>query len=193
MATPSHDATSILLDLSAGRPRAAEELLPLVYDELRALASAMMRSERRNHTLEPTALVHEAYLRLVDGSRMEWKGRAHFMAVAAGVIRHVLIDHARRARAAKRGGSFERVSLDDAVRVGDAPDVDLVDLHDTLDRLAAMNPRQSRIVELRFFGGLTNEEVAEVMGLARSTVAEEWAFARAWLSRQLSLGRGNDA
>ncbi|MCA9285240.1 MAG: sigma-70 family RNA polymerase sigma factor [Phycisphaerales bacterium] len=193
MATPPHDATAILMDLSAGQAQAADRLLPLVYDELRALASAMMRSERRDHTLEPTALVHEAYMRLVDGSRIEWKGRAHFMAVAAGAIRHVLIDHARRTRAAKRGGGFARVTLSEAAQLGDSLDIDLLDLHDALERLAALNPRQSRIVELRFFGGLTNEEVAAVTSLARSTVAEEWAFARAWLSRQLAEGRADDA
>lgn len=181
------DTTQILDRLAQGDSHAADELLPLVYEELRSLASACMRSERRDHTLQPTAIVHEAYLRLVQTDKMKWQGRAHFMAVAAAAIRRVLIDHARRSNALKRGGDQVRIALDDHLRVAKAPNLDLLDLNESLERLSAMNPRQSRIVELRFFGGLTNEEVAQVMGLSRATVSDEWAFARAWLARELEV------
>jgi len=181
------DTTRILDRLAQGDAKAADELLPLVYEELRSLASACMRSERRDHTLQPTAIVHEAYIRLVQADKMRWQGRAHFMAVAAAAIRRVLIDHARRVNAIKRGGDQVRIAMDDHLRVAKAPNLDLLDLNESLERLAAMNPRQSRIVELRFFGGLTNEEVAQVMGLSRATVSDEWAFARAWLARELEV------
>lgn len=183
----SDDATRILSRLADGDGHAADELLPLVYEELRSLAAAFMRAERTGHTLQPTAIVHEAYMRLVQSQNMQWTNRAHFMAVAAGAIRRVLIDHARRTNAQKRGGERQRVALADDARVAKAPDVDLLDLNDALDRLAAMNPRQSRLVELRFFGGLTNEEVAGVMGLSRATISDEWAFARAWLAKELEV------
>jgi RNA polymerase sigma factor (TIGR02999 family) len=177
---PSDDATRILGRMAEGDARAADELLPLVYEELRALASAFMRAERKGHTLQPTAIVHEAYLRMVQSTSAHWSSRTHFMA-----IRRVLIDHARRTTAQKRGGERQRVALADDDRVATGPDLDLLDLNEALERLAAANPRQSRIVELRFFGGLTNEEVATVMDLSRATVSDEWAFARAWLAREM--------
>ena len=182
------DATRLLQRMSKGDADAAAGLLPLVYDELHRIASVQMRGERRDHTLQPTAIVHEAYLRLVQGESIQWQSRAHFLAVAAGAIRRVLIDHARRTGAQKRGGDRQRVSLDERVDAGRGPDLDLLDLNDALERLANVNPRQSRIVELRFFGGLTNEEVAEVMGLSRATISDEWAFARAWLAKELEVG-----
>lgn len=180
------DATQILERLADGDSGAADELLPVVYDELRRIAAAAMRRERSDHTLQPTAIVHEAYMRIVGGQPVRWQGRAHFMSVAAGAIRRVLIDHARRTHRAKRGGDRQRVPLDDRSVGTSTPVVDLIDLHEALERLEAMNPRQSRVVELRFFGGLTNDDVAEVMGLARSTVSDEIAFARAWLAKELS-------
>ncbi|MFO0875201.1 MAG: sigma-70 family RNA polymerase sigma factor [Phycisphaerales bacterium] len=182
---PSDDATRILGRMAEGDARAADELLPLVYEELRALASAFMRAERKGHTLQPTAIVHEAYLRMVQSTSAHWSSRTHFMAIAASAIRRVLIDHARRTNAQKRGGERQRVALADDDRVATGPDLDLLDLNEALERLAAANPRQSRIVELRFFGGLTNEEVATVMDLSRATVSDEWAFARAWLAREM--------
>ncbi|HMN96606.1 MAG TPA: sigma-70 family RNA polymerase sigma factor [Phycisphaerales bacterium] len=186
---PATDTTRLLDRMSEGDPAAAEDLLPVVYEELRRIAAAAMRQERADHTLQPTAIVHEAYLRLIGGQPVKWQGRAHFMGVAAGAIRRVLIDHARRTRTAKRGGDRQRVTLaeqpDDRRATG--TEVDLLDLHAALERLEAVNPRQSRVVELRFFGGLTNEDVAEVMGLSRSTVSDEIAFARAWLAKELAV------
>ena len=179
------DVTDAIAALADGSPGAATRWMPVLYGHLRSMAEAHLAGERTGHTLQPTAIVHEAYMRLVQAQNMQWTNRAHFMAVAAGAIRRVLIDHARRTNAQKRGGERQRVALADDAKVEKAPDVDLLDLNDALDRLAAMNPRQSRLVELRFFGGLTNEEVASVMGLSRATISDEWAFARAWLAKEL--------
>jgi RNA polymerase sigma-70 factor, ECF subfamily len=185
---PTHpkDATQILEAINRGDSRAARELLPLVYDELRAIAARRMREERVGHTLQPTALVHEAFLRLVDHSRFDWKGRAHFLGVAANTIRLILVDHARRTNADKRGGERSRTPLHDGLASEDPrSEVDLLALEDALEKLARLHPRQARVVELRYFGGLSLEETALVLDCAQSTVAADWALAKAWLAREL--------
>jgi RNA polymerase sigma factor (TIGR02999 family) len=158
----------------------------MVYDELRALAGSFMKRESAGHTLQPTAVVHEVYLKLIDQERADWRDRAHFMAVAAQAIRRVLIDHARHRHAAKRGGDRCRLTLDEAVAPAAARDVDFLAIDDALGRLAELHERQARVVELRFFGGLNIEEAAAVLGISRATVTDDWAVARAWLSRELA-------
>lgn len=168
-------------------PRRTDELMPLVYDELRALARRYMSRERRDHTLEPTALVHEAYLRLVDQTRIDWQGRSHFFAVGARVMRRLLVDHARGRRRAKRGGGSPHVTLVDAPEARREMDYEeLLTLHDALDELARLDARQAHVVELRFFGGLSTDEIAEVVGVSPRTVQGDWAHARAWLGRELA-------
>lgn len=180
------DATRILEAINKGDSRAADLLLPLVYEELRAIAVRRMRQERHDHTLQPTALVHEAYLRLVDQTRFDWKGRAHFLGVAANTIRLILVDHARKANAEKRGGDRDRTTLHDELAAHDERrEVDLLALEDALQKLASLHPRQARVVELRYFGGLSLEETAHVIGVAQSTVAADWLVAKAWLAREL--------
>jgi RNA polymerase sigma factor (TIGR02999 family) len=167
----------------------AEELMPLVYDELRRLARGYMSREAPAHTLQPTALVHEAYLKLVDASRISWQGRTHFFAVGAQVMRRLLIDHARGRNRLKRGGRWRRVTFSEVlphVGHGDLDLDQLLVLNDALDRLASLDPRQARVVELRFFGGLTVAEVAHVLGVSQRTVEGDWTHARAWLNRELS-------
>lgn len=181
----AEDLTQQLLALSAGDEQAPTALMPLVYDELRRLAKIYLSRERQDHTLQPTALVHEAYLRLIDQTRVEWQNRAHFFGVAAAMMRRILIDYARQSQAEKRGGQAERLALDDALAVADTPALDLLALDDALSALAKLDPRQSRIVELRFFGGLTLEETAEVMHLSRATIEREWLMAKAWLYAEL--------
>jgi RNA polymerase sigma-70 factor (ECF subfamily) len=174
-------ATQLLLEWSAGDERAREEMLPLVYEELRRLARGFLARERPGHTLQPTALVHEAYLRLVDQRQVNWKNRAQFVGVAAVMMRRILVNHARGRSADKRGGEAQKVTLSLAHEIGVAPEVDLIAVHDALDRLAALDPRKGRIVELKFFGGLTTAEMAEVMQLSPATIEREWSFSRAWL------------
>lgn len=186
------EATTIVAGLGSrsGPPRAtAEQLMPLVYDELRRLARGYMARESRDHTLRPTALVHEAYLRLIDQSRVNWQGRTHFRAVGARVMRRILIDHARRRGGLKRGGDLQRVTLGDSLLRPPDPDVDLpelLSLSEALDKLARLDERQARVVELRFFGGLTSAEIAEALGVSERTVQGDWAHGRAWLRRELS-------
>jgi RNA polymerase sigma factor (TIGR02999 family) len=181
------EITQLLIAWSDGRREALEDLMPIVYADLRRVAAGYMRREAAGHALQPTALVHEAYVRLVDQKRVKWRNRAHFFGVAAGLMRRILVDSARRRRADKRGGSWERVTL-----AGDeaAPDshreVDVLALHVALERLAEFDPQQERIVELRYFGGLTIEETAEVVGISAATVAREWRIAKAWLRAELS-------
>lgn len=178
----SSDLTQILVDASGGQPAdVANKLMPLVYDALRKLAAQYLRSERRGHTLQPTALVHEAFMRMVDQSRVDWRGRTHFYAVGAVAMRRILIDHARARGRGKRGGGWQRVLLDEAETPEDLRDVDLVALHDALEALAALDEEQARIVELRFFGGLTVEEVAHVLGVSKRKVEGDWTHAKAWL------------
>lgn len=179
------EVTDLLSLVRAGDEAASGQLMEVVYGELRALAGHCLRGQRASHTLQPTALVHEAFLRLVHRAGAEWRDRAHFFAVCATAMRGILADHARRRRAAKRGGDWQRVTLSD-VTPQTADEVDILDLDDALLRLATINGRQARIVELRFFSGLTIEEVAYVLGVSRRTVDDDWAMARAWLSVQLT-------
>lgn len=171
--------------------KSASELMPLVYDELRRLARGFMGRERREHTLQPTALVHEAYLKLADQSRVDWRGRTHFLAVGARAMRRILIDHARQHASAKRGGGQQRITLSESILHPEDPDLDLVELvslGDALDKLKALDERQARVVELRCFGGLTTAEAAEVLGVSNRTVEGDWMHARAWLGRELAGG-----
>ena len=188
MDTLSPEAVTCLLQAwSQGDESARDRLFPLIYDELRRRAAAYLRRERRDHTLRPTALVHEAYLRLV-GQRSGWRNRAQFFGVASQTMRRILVDHARARRAAKRPGSGLRVDLrEDAAAVAPA-EVDLVLLDKALDELAALDERQGRVVELRFFGGLSHEEVAETLGVSLATVNRDWRLARAWLHQRVGEG-----
>ena len=178
--------TQLLIAWSDGNREAVEELLPLVYGELRRLASRYLRHERTDHTLQPTALVHEAYLRLIDQRKVRWRNRAHFFGIAAQVMRRILVDHARAHAAQKRGAGWEHIPLVEERLPSGAGDVDVVALDDALERLAAMDPQQARIVELRYFGGLTIDEVAEVTQISSATVVREWTMAKAWLRAELS-------
>jgi RNA polymerase sigma factor (TIGR02999 family) len=196
--TPSsrdHDVTALLRAWARGERAALDELLPLVYGELRRQAARCMRAQPAGHTLQPTALVHEAYLRLVDrgGTGAAWQDRSHFFAVAARVMRSILVDHARARRTAKRGGGAQALTLGAADAAGAAADhseVDVEALDEVLTRLAALDPRQARVVELRYFGGLSIEEAAEVLGVSHATVEREWKTARLWLRRELEASRG---
>jgi len=180
------ELTQLLIDWSNGDKSALDKLTPLIYDELRRLAHHYMSRERDGHTLQTTALVNEAYLRLVNRKDVHWQNRAHFFAIAAQLMRSILVDHARSHSYAKRGGGVKKVSLDDAVVVSEERAGEVVALDDCLKRLAEMDPQQSRIVELRFFGGLTIEETAEVLKLSPATIKREWSTAKAWLYRELS-------
>jgi RNA polymerase sigma factor (TIGR02999 family) len=181
-------ATKMLAALCDGDGSAAERLLPLVYTQLRAMAGGLFKYQSPGQTLQPTALVHEAYLKLVDQTNPQWKSRAHFMAVAAMAMRQILTDAARARRAQKRGGDWQRVSLDSGSTSRSGGEVDVVSLDDALERLSQLNDRHSRIVQLRFFGGLTMQEAADVLGISRATADNDWRIARAWLSAQLSEG-----
>jgi RNA polymerase sigma factor (TIGR02999 family) len=181
--------TELLIEWSDGRREALEHLVPLVYDDLRRMAAAYMRREPADHALQATALVHEAYVRLIDQRKVKWRNRAHFFGVAAGMMRRILVDQARLRRAEKRGGQWERVTLVGDGLAADGPDpIDVLTLHESLERLAAFDPQQERIVELRYFGGLTIEEAAEVIGISPATVVREWTIAKAWLQADLSRG-----
>ena len=182
------DVTQLLLDWSTGNKDAFAVLMPVVYDELRRLASGYLRRERAGHTLQPTALVHEAYLQLIDQRNVRWQNRAHFFGIAATLMRRILVEHARKNHALKRGGMQSNLSLDAAVGLAREPDVDLLALDDALLRLEAMDPQKCRVVELRFFGGLTVEETAEVLGLAPITVHRAWRIIKAWLRQELDKG-----
>jgi RNA polymerase sigma factor (TIGR02999 family) len=187
--TPAQDGvTRLLLDWGRGDSTAQEQLLPLVYDELRRIAGAYMRRERPDHTLQPTALVHEAYLRLVDQERVDWKNRAQFVGLAAVMMRRILVNHARDRAAAKRGGEAQKVPLTLAGGILERTEVDMLALHEALDGLAALDERKSRVVELKFFGGLTAGEIAETLGVSVATVEREWSFARAWLYDAIERG-----
>jgi RNA polymerase sigma-70 factor, ECF subfamily len=178
--------TQLLIDWSHGDQAALERLMPLVYSELRRLASNYLRRERVGHTLQPTALVNEAYLKLIDQRNVKWQNRAQFFGISAQLMRRILVDHARQHQAVKRGGSDQqRLSITSAERLIAQPQIDLLALNEALDELAKMDPQQSRIVELKFFGGLSIEETAEVLGIGHATVERDWKLARAWLRRQL--------
>lgn len=182
-ATP--DVTDLLLRWKDGGDPVRDELLTLVYDELRRVAGAQLRAERSDHTLQPTALVNEAYLRIVDQTRVQWQNRAHFFAVAARLMRRILVDHARRSGAAKRGSGVRPVRIESIEPAVAAADVDLVDLDSALRRLAERDERMAQVVELRYFAGLSVEETAEAMEISPATVKREWSTARAWLHREL--------
>jgi RNA polymerase sigma-70 factor, ECF subfamily len=178
--------TDLLLQIRDGEPAAMDRLFPLVYDQLRHMAHQALRREHPDHTLGTTGLIHEAYLKLVDQTRAEWRDRAHFYAVAAPAMRRILVDYARRHRRAKRGGGQRPVSLDEGAVSLDQRADNLVALDEALTRLAELNPRLSRVVECRFFGGLTEEEIAEALGVTARTVKRDWAKARGWLYQELT-------
>jgi RNA polymerase sigma factor (TIGR02999 family) len=186
MVPPSNEVTQLLAEIGHGRRDAWERLTPLVYEELRRLAEIELRHERSEHTLQPTALVHEAYLRLVDQREAGWNNRAHFFGAAATAMRRILIDHARGRRAAKRGGERSRQDLDEALVMFEERSTDLLDLEAALSRLKTLDAEQERIVELRFFGGLSVDETAAVLETSASTVERGWRMARAWLLREIS-------
>lgn len=186
-ARPDGKVTRLLLDWSQGSEAALEELMPIVYAELHRLASSYMRRERSNHTLQATGLVHEAYVRLIDQKRVDWQNRAHFFGIAAQLMRRVLIDHARKRQAGKRGGGELQLSLDENL-VADRAAIDLVELDEALKALEELDREQARIVELRYFVGLTVEEIAEIMQTSPSTVKREWRSAKMWLRRELERG-----
>jgi RNA polymerase sigma factor (TIGR02999 family) len=185
------NVTQLLVRWGEGDQKALDELMPLVYSELRRLAANYLRRERQNHTLQATALVNEAYLKLIDQRNAHWQNRAHFYGVAAQLMRRILVDHARQHKAAKRGGSEQqRLSITSAGQLGGKnlaaePVLDLLALHEALEELAVIDPQQERIVELKFFGGLSIEETAEVLGIGHATVERDWKMARAWLRRKL--------
>jgi RNA polymerase sigma-70 factor (ECF subfamily) len=185
MVAPTDDVTQLLQDWRGGDEAALEKLTRLVYDELRRLAARYLRGERRNHTLQGTALVHEAYMRLVGYTELEWQNRAHFFGVAARVMRQILIDHARKRQADKRGGGKQDVRLEEAVVFSAERPESLIALDDALESLALLDPEKSRIIELRYFGGLAIEEIAEVTGASVSTVRRHMRMAEAWLHREL--------
>jgi RNA polymerase sigma factor (TIGR02999 family) len=187
------EVSRLLADFRHGDRDALERLMPLVYGELRRLAAYHLRGERSGHTLQPTALVHEAYMRLAVRSELHVRDRAHFFALAAQVMRHVLVDHARGRLRGKRGGGQTMVALDDALAVHERRDADLLALDDALSELSRLSPQQARIVELRFFGGLSLEETAETLGIAVARVRSDWTIARTWLHRELAKGDTRDA
>jgi RNA polymerase sigma-70 factor, ECF subfamily len=189
----SQDVTMLLSALKRGDQDAGSKLMPVVYNELRRLAGSYMRRERVDHTLQATALVHEAYLKLVEQRSVNWQSRAHFFGVAAQLMRRILIDHARGHVRQKRGGEQKRVSLDEAFVFDEQQADELLAVDDSLNRLAAMDPRQARVVELRFFGGANVEEAAEVLGISPKTVKRDWQVAKAWLRADLKERHGIDA
>jgi RNA polymerase sigma-70 factor, ECF subfamily len=183
---PGGGVTRLLDELSTGREQAFDELLPLVYRELRRRAASHLRRERQNHTLQPTALVHEAFLKLVDQRNVRWQNRAHFYAVASQAMRRILVDHARTHMRLKRGGGGPQVTLDEAMMAEDSRSVDIMALEQALRRLGAVDPRQARVVEMRFFGGLSVDETAAVLDISAATIKREWTMAKAWLHAELS-------
>ena len=187
MSQPStHEVTQLLVEWSNGDKAALDRLMPLVHAELRRLAHRYMSRERPGHTLQTTALVNEAYVRLVNREDVHWQNRAHFFAIAAELMRTILVDHARSHAYAKRGGGAQKIELDEAMIVSQERAAEVVAIDDVLKELAKFDPQQSRIVELRFFGGLTIEETAEVLGLSPATIKREWSTAKAWLYHELA-------
>jgi RNA polymerase sigma factor (TIGR02999 family) len=196
MTQPTHspqEITHLLIEWSNGSRDALEQLFPLVYEELRRLAHRYMSRERRGHTLQTTAVVNEAYLRLIDQKHVQWQNRAHFFAIAAQMMRRILITHAQSHAYAKRGGGAPRVSLDEAAIMSDERAGELLALDDALMGLTAIDPRRSQVVELRYFGGLSNEEIAEVLKISLNTVTRDWNVARAWLYREMSKEQQDEA
>ena len=183
---PSDKVTQLLCELTGGNRAVVDELTPLVYSELKRIAGAQLRSERVGHTLQATALVHEAYMKLVDQRGVSWQNRAHFFGIASQIMRRILLDYAKAQKREKRGGGAHKTSLDEALVVAEDRASDLVRIDEALTRLEALDPRQAKVVELRFFGGLNVDETAEAMGISAPTVKREWAMAKAWLHRELS-------
>jgi RNA polymerase sigma-70 factor (ECF subfamily) len=188
MTPSSENVTQLLLDWRNGDQTALDRLMPLVYKELRRIAGHYMRDERQGHTLQTSALVNEAYLRLVDHENIPWQNRAHFFGVAAQAMRRILVDHARTRNYQKRGGGAQQVSLDEAATVAEERAAEMIALDDALKELARMDERKSRVVELRYFGGLSVEETAEALGVSIQTVGRDWSTAKAWLLREMSKG-----
>jgi len=193
MTASSHDVTALLHAWTAGDCAARDQLMTVVYQELRNRAAGQLRRERRGHTLQPTALVHEAYVRLVDQRRVVWQNRGQFFGVACQMMRRILVDHARAHRMAKRSGQWARVTLDDFVRATPPVSVDVLDLDAALTRLAAFDPRKCQLAELRFFGGLSLQAAGEAVGISRATAERDWQAARAWLLKELRSERPHDA
>lgn len=183
---PSGDFTQLLRRASGGDRAAQNELAPLVYDALKSRAEAMMRGERRAQSIQPTILVNDAFMRLVDGATLDWQSRGHFFAMASTVMRRVLVEHARARSRLKRGGEVKTVELDEALTVSAGSDVDVLRLDEALTRLAELDPQQAQIVTMRFFGGLSVEGIAEALGLSKRTVEREWTMIKAWLRQELS-------
>lgn len=184
LAKEKHEVTVLLQSLNNGNREAVDELVPIVYSELQRLASYYLRSERAGHTLQPTALVHEAFLKLVE-QETHWQNRTHFFAMAATVMRRILVDYARGHKADKRGGTAEKISLDEAFVFAQDRPTEMVALDEALEELARIDPRRAKVVELKFFGGLNNEEIAEALGVHSNTVLRDWNLARAWLKSQI--------
>lgn len=193
METAAPSVSQLLQRWSEGDRDALDQLTPLVYGELHRMARRYMQQQPVGHTLQTTALIHEAYLRLIGQREKHWENRAHFFGVAAQAMRHILVDYARARKMAKRGGGAQQISLDEALTIGPECGDEMVALNDALTALAALDPRQSRIVELRFFGGLTEEEIGEVLQLSARTVRSDWRLARSWLLRELDHGERDDA
>lgn len=183
----SNDVTELLIKLTDGNESVLDELLPLIYGELRILANKYLRRERSDHTLQPTALVHEAYLKLIDQKQVRWQNRAHFFGVAAQIMRRLLVDHARKHTADKRGGEFDKMQLEESIVVVQGEkSIELLALDEALENLAKLDPQKSKIVELRYFGGLSVEETAEVMNVSPITIKRQWRMAKAWLYGQVA-------
>ncbi len=182
------DATELLTDLCGGTERAADQLMPIVYEELHAVAEGYLRRERKSHTLQPTALVHEAYMRLVDQNRVDWQGKTHFRAIAAFAMHRVLVDHARARNREKRGGKWRRVTLYDAFLLAGKGELDPLALHDALEKMRDIDERQCKVVELRLFGGLSSAETARMLEVSPRTVERDWRMGQAWLRREMSKG-----
>ena len=181
--------TEMLIELTDGNKEVVNHILPHIYDELRRLASSYLRKERSNHTLQPTALVHEAYMKLIDQNRVKWQNRAHFFGIAAQVMRRILMDHARKHQAEKRGGEYEKLPIEEEILiVSHDKSAELIALDEALEELSKLDPDKAKIVELRYFGGLSIEETAEVMGVSVPTVNRHWKMAKAWLFSQISGG-----
>jgi RNA polymerase sigma-70 factor, ECF subfamily len=181
----AHEVTEILRDWCGGDRDAAERLFPLVYDELKRQARFFLSRERKDHTLQPTALVHEAYLRLIDQTVLKAENRTHFFGIASRLMRQILVDHARRKNAEKRGGAAQRLSLNDIDVAPEEAAGDILVLHEALDRLESLDQRKAKVVEMRFFGGMNEDEIAEVLGISEKTVRRDWQFAKLWLYREL--------
>lgn len=185
--TNSHDVTGLLLKWSDGDSEALNDLMPLVYDEMQRIAHGYLRNERSGHTLQTTALVNEAYLKLVDQTRIQWQNRAHFLGIAANAMRRILIDHARKRLSGKRGSGAQKISIDErAIDIRDEKASELIELDAALKKLAEIAPERSRLVELKYFGGLSNDEIAECLGISTPTVNRHWRLTKAWLYNEIS-------